>query len=254
MGRVKALIFAALAVALSSGTASADNVEPCLPFLDCPVTLTLYGTVTSGTDNFGFFGTQGADLTGQSATLAFSTYRGGIGSFIVDLEGTTTIAGHSWGFPSEDGGWLNLYGNSVDAHSLIIGYACCDDVPYTYWELDASVSSGVNSFVPPQDLITNWGQADYLTHSFSYDLQPGDSGTAEAFGLSFLPDVCSGEPSCTTEEDIGVSIYRVTLDAGPAVVPAAVPEPATGMMVLIALSGIMLVRRQQERAFPFRSH
>jgi hypothetical protein len=47
-----------------------------------------------------------------------------------------------------------------------------------------------------------------------------------------------------------VSIYRVRLDAG----PAAVPEPATGMMVLIALSGIMLVRRQQERGFPFRSH
>jgi hypothetical protein len=46
----------------------------------------------------------------------------------------------------------------------------------------------------------------------------------------------------------------VSLDAGPAVAPAAVPEPATWMIVLIALSGIMLVRRQQEGGFPFRSH
>jgi hypothetical protein len=250
MSRVKALIFTALAVALSSGTASADNVEPCFPFLGCPVTLTFYGTVTSGTDNFGFFGTQGVDLTGQNATLTISTFQDYTGEGLLDIGESVTISGHSWGFPSADGGWFYLYGNSVDAG----GMAVDDSGPFIFWHLDASVSSGVNSFVPPQDVITNEGEADYLTRSFSYDLQPGDSGTGEASELSFPMDVCSGEPSCTTVDDIQVSIYRVSLDAGPAVVPAAVSEPATWMIVLIAVSGIMLVRRQQERGFPFRSH
>ena len=253
MGRVKALIFAALAVALSSGTASADNVEPCNPYEGCLVTLTFYGTVTSGTDNLGLFGTQGTDLTGQSTTLAFLTHQSETGDSDWDVDSIATIAGHSWGFQSADMGWFYLYGHSVIAGGQAFDYEG-DDFPYTAEELHASVRSGVNSFVPPQDVITNWGQADYLTRSFSYDLQPGDSGTGEAFELWFLPDVCSGEPSCTTEDDIQVSIYRVSLDAGPAVVPAAVSEPATWMIVLIAVSGIMLVRRQQERAFPFRSH
>jgi hypothetical protein len=209
------------------------------------VTFTFYGTVTSGTDNLGLFGTQGTDLTGQSATLAISIYRVDTGFFTLDLEETATIAGHSWGFPSVDGRSFYLYGNSVYAW----GQAFDDSGPIVDYGLEASVSSGLNSFVPPQDVITNWGQADYLTRSFSYDLQPGDSGTAGVYESSFPPDVCR-DGSCTTEDDIGVSIYRVRLDAG----PAAVPEPATGMMVLIALSGIMLVRRQQERGFPFRSH
>ncbi len=247
MGRVQALIFVALAVALSSGTASADNVEPCNPYRGCSVTLTFYGTVTSGTDDLGLFGTQGTDLTGQSATLAFPFFQDDFPTEIFDMDGTATISGHSWGFSSVDGGGVNLYGNSVSA----MGVAFDNSGPwYVGTGIDASVSSNVNMFVPPQDVATNWGEANYMTRSFSYVLQPGDSGTANLGEATFPVDVCSGEASCVMEENIQVSIHRVRLDVG----HAAVPEPATGMMVLIALSGIILLRRQQEGGFPFRSH
>lgn len=250
MVRPKMLVFAALAAALSVGTASADGISPCGNYwggsdLGPCVTLTFYGTVTSGTDDVGYFGTPGADLSGKSVTVDFGfywyeaeTYGGALDPAL--LNGTVTIGSHSLAFLSFNQGVIALSGNSAWAYDY-------ESDGFTD-ELSAYVSTSVNPFVPPQDYISPSGppsQADFLTVPFSYDLQPGDSGGA---GLHAGADLAYCPPYfCGPVDNLGMSINRVTLDIG----DESVPEPATWMMVLIALGSVMLVRRRGKRGFRF---
>ena len=250
MVRPKMLVFVALAAALSVGTASADGISPCGNYwggsdLGPCVTLTFYGTVTSGTDDVGYFGTPGADLSGKSFSMAFGinwyeadTYGGGVGDAL--LNGTVTISSGSLTVQSYEGGYLALSGNSA--------WANVSDSDGTSDELGAYVSSSVNPFVPPQDYIpldSPPSQADFLTVPFSYDLQPGDSGGA---GVKAGADLAYCPPYfCGPVDNLGMSINRVTLDIG----NESVPEPATWMMVLIAVGSVMLVRQRGKRGFRF---
>jgi len=233
MSRVKVWLFAALAViVLSSGPVAAVNGQPCDPFLGCPVSLTFSGTITSGLDNLGLFGTLGADLTGQTATLYFSSFQHNTGPFLVDDEvGTARIGGHSVSVPNVDGGSFYLSGASVVASVNAID---CYSTQYPCWFYNLGASADGVVF-PPEDLITNANSPDYLTRSFSYDLQPGDSGTANVNITRELQLPCSPYPACaTTEDSIQVDITRVMF-AG---VNAVVSEPATLLLLGSGLAGL----------------
>ena len=234
MRNLRALVFVALAIAFSARPGLGNDV-------DSTVVLTFYGTVTSGVDNEGQFGPAGANLAGQSATVQFSFSRFAAeytGGFLMGwMSGMATIGGRMTPIPGLDGGFLALSSqsasasaNMIDTYAMILAY------------VSGSVTSGANSFGPPEDNTPSLPSPQYLTRSYSYVLQPGDSGVGSFVGEMF-PAGC-WDSSCVLHDDLSLDINQVTLNVG----AAEAPEPAIWFLLALGLSTGLLAMRRKSRS------
>lgn len=207
------------------------------------ITVTYSGTIVSGTDQAGLFGTAGADLSGQkySARYVFNTKLGtqessaalnrlfggnAFGTTSPAVYTTLTIGGHSIDLNDFSNGELNYRRDGgrtiIDASDTVIGNSLSSAV-ITY-QISNVVQIYAGYFLP--------GFAD----QFKYDTGPDDttSGTVS---------ISSYDPTAQTSSvDTTVSTVLDTVT-----VTTAVPEPSTWALMVAGFFGLSALHRRRER-------
>lgn len=223
-----------------------------------PISLSFSGTIQSGYDYTGEFGSGNSDLYGRSVEVRYSfdsalfgTYWSSNGQ---DITQTVTVGGVSKQYTLEpwnssansyisnaltqygpynysNNWWYWWYSNYDQIHQNNSGYIAGGG----YLDSYQSVYSYSNPMSPPTDGTASW---TYLT-------QAGDYG-----GGSFY----RYDANWNYTTYFNNSVDRVALNVGNAVVPAGpiatnVPEPATWALVCLALVGVFGTRRAMQRHY-----
>jgi hypothetical protein len=194
------------------------------PGAQATVVITTYqGVVSGGVDTVGFFGTPGANLTGEAFTavytldLASSTnFKSPPGAFDDNFQYGRGTASFTIGGATIVSPWVENYRYIASSSQYIYGYTgfCCDSVHSSLIEFQTGIvgSSLLNSVD--------------LTQPLSYKIVDGDWG-ASGFGYF------SGSDPYGNSSNLGLSTkqFEVTTDA------IAVPEPAAWALMLTGFLG-----------------
>jgi hypothetical protein len=195
------------------------------------VTETYTGTVSSGFDNAGFFGSYNADLSGLAYTATyvfdtavpgaaqygsggtFFTYGGGVNTPAVSA--AMTINGHT--FTTNGLGHAELDASNMSSGSF-----------RTYAQANAAFGSQFDNFLETQDPAAPYPTS--LSSPFTYTYHA--VGTSSAYGTFKIGG-----------DWLSLSPTTVTLTA-------AVPEPSTWAMMILGFAGVgfMAYRRKSKPA------
>lgn len=235
-----------------------------------PVAFNVTGTVASGYDITGEFGYAGRDLTGQTASLAFTLdrvagagwqYSVPSGSSSVTLGGVTRqydlSTNASYGY-SDLTNNLSVYGQQYYTYSY---YDYWSGTYQTYSEpmyydqvfgyLGGRTGASSNEYVQLYAYLYSYLTAFVGSGSFdqasSYELTPGVEGYAyfSNYGITQRYDSYWGYSyeSYSAQSYFNLTVDRIDVNGG------SVPEPGTALLAGLALAGMVLVgRRGRPRA------
>jgi hypothetical protein len=226
-------------------TVGAAAMAIAAPAAAAPATVTVTGTVMSGFDVAGTFGTAGANLAGQAFSAIFtvdakfgSTTTGSATSAVVFGSGAAspvsaalTIGAGTYNFAGSFSGLARV--------SDAAGQGGTDLLYYMVEDTDLSLMPPGNTlFYAGFDTLRNViGQADYTSNDVTgLTLADNAKGHVQIANR----DAATGRYGASTFADLAVTSIR-------AQVAAPVPEPATWAMMVtgFAMAGVALRRRRR---------
>ena len=211
-----------------------------LPVAAAVMQIEYTGTVTSGYDETGVFGTAATDLTGLTYTMTY-TYDTSVGFRGTDPNRDTVYGGYLYGLPSPTTSTLVINGSTLDGNGDYYGYDQRYNDGTSAFTQDYSYQYTVDPLTGAYVLNYNYFYAYDLTLGLPVDLEtPYSFDVADGYGYGQFQYQVYDPISGTTEyayANMNVNLVTITQvnDVAPVPLPASVGFLIAGLGALVGL-------------------